>query len=251
MIIISKEKSLVPLIFAHIPKTAGGSIKDYFDKTSSKLKKINKVSFGHNNLLFIKNKICNDKHLSKKLPFKDYFKFTIFRNPWERILSEFTFRSRDNILKKANKTSAKRKYWINVKEKNYNFKEWISYITQTENINDLIKQYSYYNFVELDEKIGVDYIINFHNLNEDFELIKKISNKNHGSLTKEGIHVHDSNHKFFKSYYDDKTIESVAKIYKKDIELFKFSFDDYKYIYLDEFQNKEKIKSLLERKAIW
>jgi len=57
MIIISKEKSLVPLIFAHIPKTAGGSIKDYFDKTSSKLKKINKISFGHNNLLFIKNKI--------------------------------------------------------------------------------------------------------------------------------------------------------------------------------------------------
>lgn len=245
MIIISKEKSLVPLIFAHIPKTAGGSIKDYFDKTSSKLKKINKVSFGHNNLLFIKNKICNDKHLSKKLPFKDYFKFTIFRNPWERILSEFTFRSRDAILKKSNKTSAKRKYWIDIKEKKYNFKEWISYIIDTENINDLIKKYSYYNFLELDGKIGVDYIINFHNLNEDFELIKKISNKNHGNLTKEGIHAHDSNHKFFKSYYDDKTIELVSKIYKKDIELFKFSFDDYKSANLKKYCSLNKLRGIL------
>jgi hypothetical protein len=249
MIIISKKKSLVPLLFVHMPKTAGGSIKDYFGKTSNNLKEKNKVSFGHNNLSSIKNKICNNKHLNEKISFKDYFKFVIFRNPWERILSEFVFRSRDSILKKKNKSN-KRKYWIDIKEKKYNFKEWISYITETENITDLIKKYSCYSFVELDGKVGVDYIINFHNLNEDFNLIKKISNNDHGELNKEGMHVHKSNHDFFKNYYDDKTIELVKKIHEKDISLFKFSFDDYKYINLDEFQNKEKIKKLTGRKAV-
>ena len=91
--------------------------------------------------------------------------------------------------------------------------------------------------------------MNLHNLNNDFELIKKISNRKENLNTikqTDGKNIHSEKHDFFKTYYDDKTIELVEKIHAKDIELFKFSFENYKYADLEKFYNLEKIKNILQ-----
>jgi hypothetical protein len=226
------KENKIPLLFVHIPKTGGGTVKTYFENKQEH-------QTGHSSLKKIKKKFYKKYSSYKTIPFEDYFKFAIFRNPWEKILSLFNFRA----IKTENK------YWDKIRRKKYNFKDWILHLHENNNIKNLKKRYGYYNYITIDGKIGVDYIINLHNLNEDFELIKKISNRTEdiNSITSGGnkTYIHSLKHEFFKTYYDDKTIELVEKIHEKDIELFKFSFDNYKYADLEKFYNLEKIKNIL------
>ena len=118
----------------------------------------------------IKREFYDKKKIYQSIPFEDYFKFVIFRNPWERILSEFNYRTRKQILTMKNPINPEGiKYWIGIIEKKYTFKDWILHLYEESDLEKLIKNNSYYNYINLNDKIGVDYIINLHNLNNDFE----------------------------------------------------------------------------------
>ena len=134
------------------------------------------------------------------------------------------------------------KYWIKIKKKKYDFKDWVLHLHEELGMKKIIRKYNYFNYIKLDERVGVDYIINFYNLNEDFELIKKINKTTEDLKEKQ----RSRKHKFFKTYYDDKTIELVEKIHAKDIKMFKFSFDNYKHADLEKFYNLKKIKNILQ-----
>jgi chondroitin 4-sulfotransferase 11 len=234
-----KEKK-IPLLFVHIPKAAGSTIKHYF-------KCFDKSAIAHRtrhySLRNIKVKIYDKHVLHQCIAFEDYFKFAIFRNPWDKMLSTYNY-----FIEYAVK--AGNEYWIKIKEKKYNFKDWVLHLHEEVGIENTIKKYNYFNYIKLNGRVGVDYIINFYNLNEDFELIKKISNKTEClSIIKKasnGKNIHSKKHEFFKTYYDDKTIELVEKIHAKDIELFNFSFENYEYADLEKFYNLEKIKNILQ-----
>ena len=226
------KENKIPLLFVHIQKTGGGTVKTYFGDHKKE------HQLGHLSLKKIKRKFYKKYSLYKIIPFDDYFKFTIFRNPWERIFSEFNFRT----------STTKNLYWDEIRRRKYNFKDWILYLHDENDIKSLRKRYGYFSYINLHGKIGVDYIINLHNLNDDFELIKKISNRTEdiNSITNEHNknYIHSEKHEFFKTYYDDETIELVRKIHAKDIELFNFSFENYKYADLEKFYNLKKIKKI-------
>ena len=226
------KKKKIPLLFVHIPKAAGSTIKHYFN-CFGKSTYANKTR--HYRLEDIKLKIY-DKHVSYQcIAFEDYFKFAIFRNPWDKMLSTYNY-----FIEYAVK--AGNEYWIEIKKKKYNFKDWVLHLHEEVGIENTIKKYNYFNYIKLDGRVGVDYIINFYNLNEDFELIKKINKTTENLETK----IRSREHEFFKTYYDDKTIELVEKIHAKDIEMFKFSFDNYKHADLEKFYNLKKIKNILQ-----
>ena len=242
------KENKIPLLFVHIPKTGGGTVKNYFGYTKKNI--IGERTY-HTHLKDIKSNLYLNNDFYNRIPFEDYFKFVIFRNPWERILSEFNFRTRTHVLNIKNPIYPDLiKYWIKIRKKKYDFKDWILYLHEENDIEILTKNHSYYNYITLDGKIGVDYIINLHNLNDDFELIKKISNRtediNSITIGNNKTYIHSEKHKFFKTYYVDKTIELVEKIHAKDIELFKFSFDNYKHADLEKFYNLKKIKNILQ-----
>jgi hypothetical protein len=224
MIITSKKKVLIPLIFVHIPKSAGGSVKDYFDYSD-------KFKTGHKTIGEIKELI------SDRVKFRNYFKFVIFRNPWDRMLSNFNYRL-------SNVDRSNDSYWKNIKKKNFSFNDWVKKVTDEVGIKELKKHNSYFSYININNKIVVDYIINFHNLNKDFKIIKKIS-KIRRNLESTGINSHKASHKNFKHYYNSKSIDLVEKIHKKDIELFKFSFDDYKSANLKKYCSLNKLRGIL------
>jgi len=226
MIITSKKKVLIPLIFVHIPKTAGGSVKHYFDYSD-------KFKTGHKTIGEIKELI------SDRVNFRDYFKFVIFRNPWDRMLSNFNYR-----LSMVDQTNDP--YWKSIKNKNFSFNDWVKKVTDEVGIKKLKKHNSYFSYININSNIVVYYIINFHNLNEDFKVIKKISNiKIRKKLESNHGNSHKAKHKNFKHYYNSKSIDLVEKIHKKDIELFKFSFDDYKSANLKKYCNLNKLKGII------
>ena len=68
----------------------------------------------------------------------------------------------------------------------------------------------------------MNYVMRFENLQEDFNAVcEKIA------IPKQELpHVNKSTHKEYTEYYDDELRALVAKLYRKDFELFEYEWED-------------------------
>lgn len=170
------------ILFFHIPKTGGTSIKGVFEKVTP---------------CWIPEWHMRKEDFKKILPdYDDYFKFSFVRNPWDRIVSIFHFR-RDNIKKI---------------EKNKNFKDWVLYNKNTNEI-DVLSQLNY-----LNEELN--FIGKFENFEEDLKKIFSIFNLNLPKIPK----LNQSKHDHFLKYYDKESANIVKKWSEKDCEFFNYNF---------------------------
>lgn len=217
MIITSKKKCKIPIIFVHIPKTAGTSIKKYIGKN-------NLNDLVHMKLSEMKNYFYDKEKRYNKIKFRDYFKFTVLRNPWERMVSIYEYR----------KETSKKSYWQNIRKKNYNFNEFLKYFLDLFGLEELISRGNYLKYITLNKKIKVDYAINFHNFEKDFKVIKKIKIGKKNLIQK----LRKSNKKDYRKYYNSESLDLINDIHKDDIEIFKFDFENTSFMDLSSIKNK-------------
>lgn len=186
-------------IFIHIPKTAGTSIcYTLFDEEVSH------------------SPVLNYKAQDEK-KFKNYFKFTFIRNPWDRLVSAYSF------LKQGGMDEAD-KIWAN--ENLSEFDSFRSFVLALKKSNFKAKILKWNHFkpqylflLNENGKIEVDFIGRYENLNEDYEKIRmKLGKKNKLNF------LNKSNRKDYTEYYDNELVEIVYNIYKKDINLFNYQF---------------------------
>ena len=174
-------------IFVHVSKTAGTTIRVALQG------KYDELHVPHHS---------NISKIKKKLPeqvFQSYFKFGVIRNPWDREASRYKF------IKKQ-KSNEWHKYGQN------GFNEYLFKFVELGLVN--------YDALKIDGKIGVDYIMKFENLQEDFDFVcGRI-----GIPQKELSHENKTNGKHYAEYYDDETRQIVAKKYAKDIKMFGYEF---------------------------
>ena len=198
------------VLFIHIPKTAGFSIKHVLTHPQS---------------LTIPETIHpitakGAWPLIEKYNFKDYFKTAFVRNPWDRFVSMYFYfknMTPDHYAYKYDKDIAKRVQRIKT------FEEFC------------------YCFYDVKNKIGklpfhmlnqskwthhkgtcfVDYIGRFENLKEDFKKLEKIMRLPHRTIK----HLNKSGHKDYKTYYNSETIDIVSRLYKEDIINFNYSYE--------------------------
>ncbi len=226
-------------IFVHIPKDAGQSIERVFldlldlkweTRAPLLLRYNDRPELGPPSLAHLRaDEYVRYKYLSKEL-FDEYFKFTFVRNPWDRTVSiykYFNFNTRfefkfflENVLKQG--------LW---QEKNWFVRPQSDFVCAE------------------DGRILVDFIGRFENLQNDFYIVcKKIglpptevphSNNNVISSPRLSLrpkqfieyaryHIKGKYIPFFEKYqdyYDDESREMVEELYKKDIELFRYQFD--------------------------
>ena len=78
-------------------------------------------------------------------------------------------------------------------------------------------QYSY--IIDKYNRVSVDYIGYFENIEDDFETIKKKIRVDARLEKKNAV-----NRKSYTDYYDDETIAIVESVYEKDIKLFNYCF---------------------------
>jgi len=207
------------VIFIHIPKCAGSSVEYYFG-----VKPFDWKTPNYENLTgwCPKRKIHLHHATAKQLleldlinekTWKEYTKFTIVRNPWSRVVSDYLWMLKDCgihdsfenfILKKG-----KFKHILNDSEN-------MSY--RGDHITTQL------DFISINNKIVVDNILKFENIKSEFPLFLKKVN-----LATKPLPHDKKGEKFFSHYshfYKNKELELIRQIYKSDIKLFNYHFND-------------------------
>jgi hypothetical protein len=188
-------------LFIHIPKTSGRSTELCLNRRCGKDDTGTRLN-GPLQLLRNPHKTLDDYYkIYSKQELKSYFKFTIVRNPFDRIVSEY-FYSRKRRLTQSR-----------------DFKTFV--------VNGEIDTQSYpnHNIPQIDffvDKKRIDYIAKFENLQEDFKTICDKIKIPHQELP----HHNNTKHKHYTEYYDDETRQIVAEKYAKDIEYFNYEFGE-------------------------
>jgi len=191
-------------LFIHIPKTAGTSV---IRSLMKKKEDLDIIYFGHDPVW-------------RKIPKKflnHYFKFTFVRNPWDRVVSGFFYLSQH---------PRHQKYY---KKYNKDFDLFMKDFEAGLFPYDVVfkAQYKflvYREFPSFKEVLVPDYIAHFESVQEDFNnLCKQFDIKPYQLL-----HERKMKHKHYTEYYNDWSKEVVRKIYKKDIELLGYDFNDRK-----------------------
>ncbi len=188
-------------VFIHIPKNGGTSIESAlcrWNLTPSNYVELmgSKYHSKHHTLRSIK-KDLRDK----------YFTFAFVRNPWDRAVSLYSYYrgggNKKSDLRIVDKIPA----------------DFKTFVMSTWNIIPQSHRKEQFTYIKADDKINVDYICKFENMNEDWEYIA------HKLKINEKLpHIRASKHLHYSTYYDDETREVISKRYANDIKRFKYKF---------------------------
>ena len=191
-------------IFIHIPKTAGTSIEHYISEKERFILFFRGISSSNRSMHHY-----TALELQKMIPkyFKEYYKFSIVRNPYDRLLSEY--------------------YWTPIKDVGYKngkskdeFLKYVSYVIKNKlyfnNIyNDhFLPQYLF--VMNKKKQIIVNHLFKYEDLNYVIEFIKKKLNIkcNFPYLNKS---------KDEKEYWNEEQKEIIYELFKNDFIFFGYS----------------------------
>ena len=141
---------------------------------------------------------------------KDYFAWSIARNPWDRMVSLFYY---ENQVSKNCRTDDFKTFIVDMYDsvKSNTYEYYYDSVEQIDYMKDLHDQFS------------LDYVACLGNIERDFEMVKK----------RTGIpdyfkypHANATKHGDYRGYYDEETKRMVAELQYKDIEFFGFVFED-------------------------
>jgi len=206
-------------VYIHIPKTAGVSLVHSMLTSILGYETAGEIGYLPNNLKCQFELRGKQKHklaryfvpedISRGL-WNSYYKFTVVRNPWDRVVSEFHWR-----------------HSLSHRKPSSDFKEFILYCKKriddkTNKANDIYwthaqTQKSF--ITDHDNNIILDDIFRFENITEDVNTIGvKL-----GITMK--LHLYNtSKHTNYKDYYNTETKQMIESLYKEDIEEFSYEF---------------------------
>lgn len=188
-------------IFIHIPKTGGTSIERALNIDPVNLSVDNLTGFLHN-FGWLQHCTLQEMELKFNIKLNNFLKFTVIRNPWDRMVSNYFYSKRRDSKKYST------------------FNEFVfqpKYANQYHQKHDL----SQFDFVcDNQGKINIDYFCRFENLQHDFNMICDKLEISRSQLP----HTKKTNHKHYTEYYDDQTRQIVAERYAKDIKYFGYEF---------------------------
>lgn len=211
-------------IFVHVPKTGGSSIENILqmDRTKNlyhRRNKIDGVSPQHLPINSIRKQIGEEKY-------KNYFKFCFFRNPWDKMVSEFFYRKAQNDWPRNNEALSKmswdtfNEFLDNIFVKSKDIEDWDE-VRKTEFDGHLEPQLSFIGDIEIIgnyqgiRHLQMNFVGFYESLQRDFDfLMEKHLNKS----VKELPRVNVGSHLHYTHYYNDTTRRLVEEAYKEDIQ---------------------------------
>lgn len=186
-------------IFIHIPKCAGISVENGLFGTK----------VGHKRIALF------ERYNVQK--FNDYFKFTIVRNPYDRIVSAFFF------LKSGGRNERDREWAARNLNDYDNFSDFVYNGLRTENVKKALHFQPQYLYLCKPGSLvpEVDFIGRFEELEKDYNYIQEKL----GIQTSDLPHLNKSKRKSdYREFYDEKTRSIVASVYQEDLNIFNYGF---------------------------
>lgn len=209
---INRQKKFVLI---HIPKTAGTAIERVFEPDAHETM----IQYKHHS---IKRLIEIDPILS------EYYKFTVVRNPWDIVLSLYTYMWKSEYpwpLKWRNSAHFQSPEFLSL-----SFDGWVKHpsfktsslrsaelLNKNNSMRDVLQSDW---LIDYSGKIQMDYICKFESLQKDFDQVCMNLELEPTKLT----HVFRSKEAGYRKYYSDETRKIVESKYAIDIEYFKYSF---------------------------
>jgi hypothetical protein len=209
-------------LFVHIPKCAGVSVCRAL---------YGNLAGGHTTF---------DRYLRVFEPgaMLRYFKFTIVRNPWDRLVSSYHF------LRIGGFNDQDQRWFDEELGRYRDFDDFVKSWLSEENSwkwPHFRPQYSY--ILEKHEKLDLDFIGLMENIEDDFSFIAERIGSG-CSLAK----LNQSEHEDYASYYSDETRDIVARVYRQDIDLLGYDFRNENVPRMLEIRNS-KLKGPRKRRA--
>jgi Sulfotransferase family len=138
------------------------------------------------------------KTLVGRRVFNSYFKFTIERNPWDREVSLYFWRTRkrpDTSFNDFVRTN-RRKYWVD------NF-----------------------DIYTIDGKLAADHVMRYENLSDELTALARIIGCDPSAITLPHAKQRRVDKVDYRTYYDDELRNIIANRHRREIELFEYSFE--------------------------
>jgi hypothetical protein len=195
-------------IFIHVPKCAGISV-------STSL--FGNLSGGH-------VPIRTYSLIFNRLEFDTYFKFAFVRNPWDRVASGYFYLRGGAALPAISAHPGLLERVRTISRTYPDFDSFVNGWINKDNINDVFlfaPQYSY--LCMNNKKPRVDFIGYFENLHDDYAYIKQQLGVGSDLLLLNRSRPSETS---FVDLYSDATRRIVEEVYRDDIELFGYSFDN-------------------------
>lgn len=207
--LLSLEKQFLMI---HVPKTGGTSAakaldqwvvhppQDKFNKVLSRLhlrKDPAKFMLRVHGGLGYANKVLPADLMAK------LFKFAFVRNPWDRLVSEYSFVLTRDYHPRHKEVKALPDF--------YAYLQYEHNRARGRSQADMLKG--------PDGQLGMDFVGRFENLRDDFaEACRRIG------VDSELPHLNKTKHRDFRDYYDERNKDYVAKHWREEIELFGYEF---------------------------
>lgn len=190
-------------IFIHIPKTAGNSVISSL---------YGAAATGHHPL--------KKYYRHDKTAYYAYFKFGFVRNPWDRAVSAYHYLYQGG--KGFYDEEFKNKYIRHCRS----FSDFVNTLENEERLRTKIMMWPHFRsqhcfLLDMENKIGVDYLGKFETLEDDFERLCRIL-----KLSSQLKRSNSSNHDDYRSYYTSETmVDTIGQLYSEDCKLFSYDFD--------------------------
>ena len=201
---IIKREANRPFIFIHINKTGGTSISRALKIRRNPTTPIN-ITKNHRTAM-------QTKEVVGKEVWDKAYKFTVVRNPWSKVVSEYNYR----VAKNQNELSVKK----------IPFNDWVvrTYLEKDpfyhENPIWFMPQVDW--LIEEDQKIHMDYIARIENLKKDFKNICR-DLRLRVRLPKKNVSRGEKKH--YSLYYNADTAMIIKNHFARDVEYFGYSFE--------------------------
>lgn len=179
-------------IFLHIPKNAGGSVTTVLPGVNH--------PYTHANARFIEHNFNGD-----------WFVFTFVRNPWERLLSLYTF-----VVERREQEPVGFKKWLLEGEMQAAWDE-----KYEQNKLPPHQRRTQLSYLRGDRGLITPFVGKVETLNEDLE---RICDMIRVPFVKPNNTCHKTDHADYRMVYDDEMIEFVNHYHKEDIEFFGYRF---------------------------
>ena len=135
--------------------------------------------------------------------FKQYFKFAVVRNPWDRLVSEYEYIKTQPTHSRFKKLSV------------MTFTEFIDYQSQRPDAHQV-------NALRLKNgQLGCDFIGKLETLEQSLKVVGAKIDVDFSALP----HINQVKRRDYRTYYDDVTAESVADLWQSDIRAFNYQFE--------------------------